>query len=199
MKKYLYYIPLLFSAVAAAFLLKTDFGEFMIWWTGILVSGFVFMPAGMKLFKSFNDKGFLFSKALGILSATYLLWLLSSLKILPFTTFAALACMFVIGFTLYILLKWGSELKTFFKTPANRRTIFLEEALFFICLLFWTMLRGQKPEISGLEKFMDFGFLNSILRTPFAPPTDMWMAGSSINYYYFGQYISAFITALTSV
>ena len=51
----------------------------------------------------------------------------------------------------------------------------------------------------GLEKFMDYGFVNSILRSGDVPPKDMWFAGESINYYYYGQYVSAFITRLSGI
>ena len=44
---------------------------------------------------------------------------------------------------------------------------------------------------------MDFGFVNSILRSGYVPPQDMWFAGKSINYYYFGQYVTAFLTSLS--
>jgi YYY domain-containing protein len=55
------------------------------------------------------------------------------------------------------------------------------------------------PDIHGLEKFMDFGFLNSILRTDYFPPKDMWFAPLSINYYYFGHLVTAVITKLSFI
>src|SRR3989338_3033648 len=44
---------------------------------------------------------------------------------------------------------------------------------------------------------MDFGFMNSILRSSYFPPPDMWLAGESINYYYFGHLIGAVLTKLS--
>jgi uncharacterized membrane protein len=46
---------------------------------------------------------------------------------------------------------------------------------------------------------MDFGFLNSILRSDYFPPKDMWYTPLSINYYYFGHLVTAVITKLTSI
>lgn len=77
--------------------------------------------------------------------------------------------------------------------------IFTGESLFLFALCFWTYLRGFNPRIEGLEKFMDYGFLNSVLRSEYVPPKDMWFAGGNINYYYFGHYISAFITRLSGI
>jgi uncharacterized membrane protein len=53
---------------------------------------------------------------------------------------------------------------------------------------------------------MDFGFINSILRSKYFPPLDMWLSsdqqspnGYPINYYYFGHLTGAFLIKLTSV
>ena len=53
---------------------------------------------------------------------------------------------------------------------------------------------------------MDFGFINSILRTRFFPPLDMWLsadparpAGYPINYYYFGHLTGAFLIKLAAI
>jgi uncharacterized membrane protein len=199
MNKFGYSILLGLSAVAAAVWLKGDFFPFILWWAVIGVCGLVFLPAGISIFKNLNDKGYLFSKTLGILSAAYLLWLLSSLKILAFGSIGAYVCLLVIALSIFSVSVFKTQFIQFFKSPENVSLVILEETLFFVCLLFWTILRGQKPEINGLEKFMDFGFINSIIRSPYAPPTDMWMAGSPINYYYFGQYIAAFLTVLTGI
>jgi len=44
---------------------------------------------------------------------------------------------------------------------------------------------------------MDFGFLNSILRSNYFPPKDMWYTPLSINYYFFGHLITAVLTKLS--
>jgi uncharacterized membrane protein len=46
---------------------------------------------------------------------------------------------------------------------------------------------------------MDWGFVNSILRTQYFPPADMWYAGQSINYYYFGHMFVVSLIKLTGV
>src|SRR3990167_4289917 len=64
---------------------------------------------------------------------------------------------------------------------------------------FWAIIRGFQPDIEGLEKFMDFGFMNSVVRSRFFPPLDMWWAGGSINYYYFGHFLSGMLTKLSGI
>jgi uncharacterized membrane protein len=71
--------------------------------------------------------------------------------------------------------------------------------VFLVTLFFWAFVRSNNPDIHGLEKFMDFGFLNSILRADYFPPKDMWHTPLPINYYYFGHLITAVITKMTSI
>ncbi|MFZ5353369.1 MAG: DUF2298 domain-containing protein [Bacillota bacterium] len=74
-----------------------------------------------------------------------------------------------------------------------------EEIIFLLLLIFWSYIRGLQPNIHGLEKFMDFGFINAALRADYMPPTDIWFAGRPINYYYFGHYLTAFLTRFTGI
>jgi YYY domain-containing protein len=71
--------------------------------------------------------------------------------------------------------------------------------VFFVATVVWAIIRGFQPDINGLEKFMDFGFMQSILQSRSFPPHDMWFAGGSINYYYFGHYLSAVMTMVSGM
>jgi uncharacterized membrane protein len=79
------------------------------------------------------------------------------------------------------------------------KLLFLEESIFFITLLFWSYVRTFQPDIYGLEKYMDYGFVNTILRTSFFPPKDMWFTPYSINYYYFGHLTTAVLTKISAI
>jgi len=46
---------------------------------------------------------------------------------------------------------------------------------------------------------MDFGFVNSILRTDYLPPKDIWFTPFPINYYYFGHLITAVLTKISGI
>ena len=75
----------------------------------------------------------------------------------------------------------------------------MEEAVFWLLLFIWSYIKAHEPQINGLEKFMDFGFTRSILRGQYFPPKDMWFAGGSINYYYFGHLMMAVLTRLSGL
>src|SRR3989338_1400717 len=177
----------------------TDTQAILIWWFALFAIGSITFPLTRTLFKRFVDQGYIFSKVLGILLSSYLVWFLSSLKIAPFTWVTILVSLAIIAAVNILIYKksWG-------KIP--KFWIIFEEALFFTCLAFWAYVRGNEPSIHGLEKFMDYGFMNSILRTAYFPPLDMWLTkspdytgGYFINYYYYGHYIAAFLTKLTTI
>ena len=170
-----------------------DFFIIFYWWVLLFGLGVVFLPLTFKLFPKFFDKGYAFSKIIGILIVSYVVWLLGSLKILQFVPEAVwLVVLAGIAFNLKGI-KGLKGIKDIW------RVVLLEEILFFLCLAAWSLIRGFQPNIIGLEKFMDYGFVNSLLRSKYFPPKDMWFAGSTINYYYFGHLITAVLTKLSGL
>lgn len=177
-----------------------DLQYFLTWWLWIFITGIIFLPLSSMLFSKFFDKGYLFAKTIGILLSAYVLWLLSSIRLLPFNRLSILVVIVLAAAVnvLLLILKKNS-VENLLPCARHVKFFILEELIFIIALGFWSFVRGLRPEIQGLEKFMDLGYVNSILRTTYMPPLDMWFAGHSINYYYFGHYITAFLTSLTGI
>ncbi|MDR1589456.1 MAG: DUF2298 domain-containing protein [Oscillospiraceae bacterium] len=189
---------LLLSAAASAVLLRADFSRFILWWCVLFAVGAAFFPMTGAIFGRFESKGYIFSKVIGVALSGYVSWVLASLKILPFRFWALLIPLFV-GLAVNLLISrrrnTGNAGIAGGLPPAALR----HEALFMLLLAVWSYIRGVGPDIIGLEKFMDFGLVNSILRSDFFPPGDMWYAGQSVNYYYLGQYFAAYLTKLTGI
>ena len=175
-----------------------DFPTIFYWWVLLFGLGVVFLPLTLRLFPKFFDRGYAFSKIIGILVVSYVVWLLGCLKILQFVPEAIL--LIVLGFILlnYFVPKHHND--SFKNLLKKHWKVFLfEELLFLLCLIIWSFVRGFQPDIHGAEKFMDFSFLNSILRSQYFPPQDAWFAGKSINYYYFGHLVTAVLTKLSGL
>ena len=176
------------------------------WYFPIFILGIIFFPLTKKIFgKFFPDYGYAFAKILAVLFLTYSIFVLGLLKILPFTQ---ISIFFLIAGALVmnVFISRRDKQKLTDYTAQSLYLMFVEELLFLGALFFWTYIRGQEPSIRGLEKFMDFGFINSILRTTHFPPLDMWLSadpanpkGYFINYYYFGHLTGAFLIKLTNV
>jgi YYY domain-containing protein len=77
-------------------------------------------------------------------------------------------------------------------------------AVFTAGFLFVVAIRAFDPAVHpiGGEKFLDFGLLQSLLRTAAGTgtlaPEDMWFAGEPVQYYYGGHLLAALLTTLTS-
>ncbi|MBI4079392.1 MAG: hypothetical protein HY429_03795 [Candidatus Levybacteria bacterium] len=166
------------------------------WWGMFAIIGLLFFPLANYLFPSFIDRGFVFAKVLGIILTSYIVFLLGTLRIMPFTQINVIVTIIGLSIALFFFLKGSLLLQQLKK---SWWLIVLEELLFFATLLFWTYVRAHQPEIRGLEKFMDFGFVNSILRAEYFPPKDMWFTPFSINYYYFGHLTTAVLTKLIGI
>jgi len=168
------------------------------WWFILLALGIIFLPLTGRLFRHFFDRGYLFSKTMAVLTLSYLVWLGAHTKIFPFTQMTILAVTILAAIIIIIVVKKNS-LQEMKKIKEKWPIFLLEEGLFLMALLFWSYIRSLQPDIQGLEKFMDFGFQNSVLQSRYFPPVDMWFAGHSINYYYYGHYIAAFLTKLSGL
>ena len=168
------------------------------WFLVFMVIGFAFLPLTFNLFKEFKDKGYIFSKIIGIAFISYISLLIGTLHILKFseiTLYLILIIFLLINYS-YSYYKKENILNLIKK---NLRIFLLEELIFLIGIFFWSYVRSNFPEIHGLEKYMDFGFVNSILRSDYFPAYDMWYSPLSINYYYFGHLVTAVLTKLSFI
>lgn len=77
-----------------------------------------------------------------------------------------------------------------------KRVILVEELVFLLAALFLFAMRSFQPEILGLEKFMDAGFIQAYVKSPTLPAGDIWYATDTINYYSFGHFYQAVLLQL---
>lgn len=164
------------------------------WWILFVILGFTFLPITSILFSQFQDRGYIFSKVIAAVVISYLSLLLGTLHIVPFNIWS-LSGILLICMAANIIV---ANKISFRKMIKPLWKVWLLEEVFFISgLCFWAFIRAHDPTINGLEKFMDFGFINSILDSTYFPPKDMWFPPHSINYYYFGHLVTAVLTRLS--
>jgi len=172
----------------------TDLLLVLKWWTVLFAIGFSWLPFTAYFFKSFSDRGYLFSKVFGIIIISYFIFILGLFHLVSFETPHVIWESVIISFLIFFLKR-----KSFKSLLSSWKLFLFEEVLFFSSLLYWVYVKAHQPDIHGLEKFMDFGFVNSILRSKFFPPTDMWFPPLPINYYYFGHLVTAVLTKLSEI
>lgn len=172
-----------------------DFFYILQWWASFFFVGIIFLPLTFLVFENFTDRGYLFSKVLGIGIISYVILVLNIFHIFPFGLITLVLILWVCLIGNLLIVK-RIDLR---KLKSSWKIFLFEEVLFLSGIVFWSYIRAHEPSINGLEKFMDFGFINSILRTTWQPAVDMWFPPLPINYYYFGHLVTAVMTKISFV
>ena len=163
---------------------------------------------GRSYYQGWWDEGYFFSKAVGMAVVTWVVYVLGMVRFVPFSTISisvSLVFLFIVGIIFNFKFSIFNEnfkfqIKNSRKNSISKTSVLiLEEVCFFTALLFWSWVKAHEPSIRALEKFMDYGFMQSILNSQLFPPQDMWYAGSPINYYYFGHLVTAVLTRLSGL
>ncbi len=170
----------------------------------IVVEGIALLalPIGFLLFRPLPDRGYLFSKVLGLLLVALVVWLFASLRWMQFSFASILVALLPLGaVSAGLLLRWRREMVAFVK---ERWPILLIGELVFLAAFFaFVVVRMANPDLwhpfRGGEKPMDLAYLNAVLRSSYMPPYDPWFSGGFLNYYYWGQFIVAMLVRATGI
>lgn len=184
-----------------------DFAPFMNWWAMLLGIGIAFFPLAATLFRKFSDKGYFFGKVLGIVIAGWLVWVLSSLHLVKFSTVGcyvilALCAVANYGLSIYYCKKKKISVGAYFGLTGGWDVpvkALWYEVFFLMVFATLTYIKCYNPDANGTERFMDYGFMTSMMKSDYMPPEDFWFSGTSLNYYYLGQFFATFLTKLSGV
>ena len=172
-------------------------------WLGALeLIALVTLPLTFVVFWSFGDRGYLLGKALGILLVGLVVWLLASLQWMAFSRASiALAIALMAIVSLGILVFRWKEIVDFVRRRWS--TLLIAELIFIAAFLAFVLVRMANPDLwhpyRGGEKPMDFAYLNAVLRSTIMPPYDPWFGGGYLNYYYWGQFLTAMLIRMTGI
>lgn len=169
------------------------------YWASMLVGiGILSFPILWVLAKRLPDGGFGVSTAFGVALLSFLVWVGSSLRLFPFSLASSVVCLVVVA-TLSFLIAWKNKRALRLWVIEKKLILVLEILMAISTILGWSMVRGFQPDIQGLEKFMDAGFVNAILRSEWMPPADPWLSGYPLNYYYFGHFQATVLTRISGI
>ncbi len=169
--------------------------DILVWWLLISALGLAVIPIALKVFRFLPDRGYAFTKPLGLLLFGLGVWLLGFVSFsLPaiLLSFGLLA-----GFSFWIGMKNREEILAVLKARASY--VLILELFFLLLFLGFLFFRMFNPDISGTENFMDLAFLNSISRASSFPPYDPWLAGPEyyISYYYLGYLLMSILIKIS--
>lgn len=174
----------------------------LLWWLTLTMLGILVFPLVFTAFRTFCDRGYIFSKVLGVLLLAYLAWLLAAGHLLAFnhtSLLIVLGGLLLCGSAAFII-----QRQRIIRFLDQRwRLLLLEECMFSLAYLLFVGIRSLNPDLwhifLGGEKPMELAFLNAVLRSPYMPPLDPWFSGGYINYYYYGYIIFGSLIKLTGI
>lgn len=171
---------------------------FLGWYAVTQVVGAAAMGLTLRNFCALPDRGYTFSRVLGIFLVSLVLWLGTSYGLLRNTAGGAWAALLVLA----LLSAWsllhrrvhGEEGSRLGPVRLKRLLpswgyILGVELLFLVAFAVWTGVRSFDPAINHTEQPMDLMFINGIWSSATYPPRDPWLSGYAISYYYFGYWM----------
>lgn len=170
----------------------TDLGLFVWIYLATLMWQIVAFPFINIFFSDLLDCGWAAARILSSIFISVIIFFLATAG-LPINTnmglFGGIIFLTMASFVVYK--KNNLDLKKFLSE--KWKIILIEELLIFSGIVFMGTMRGFRPGLDSLEKYMDFGFIYQYLLHAKLPVADMWFAGEKINYYSFGHFWSSIL------
>lgn len=172
------------------------------WWAMIEALGLLALPLVMRVCGgALRDGGYALARLCGIIIVGYLTWLAATLHVAVYSRGLILASCLAL-----LLLSLGLGLRPralWAELRARRRGILWAELIFLAGFLVMSGIRMAYPDLwhfwYGGERTQELSFMNAILRSQYFPPYDPWFAGGTLNYYYYGQYLTGMLMKLTGI
>ena len=171
--------------------------DIIIWVITVEVLGLAATPLLRAFFGNRRDAALL-SRPVGLALVAYLGWALSLSKSIGFARGTLLLALVIVG-TAAVFVHRSLQRATPAREPFWGRDERRAALLFWAPTAVFIVIRAAVPEILGAEKFMDLAFFNSLIRHDAMPPLDPWMAGKTINYYYWGYLLAAVLAKLSGI
>ncbi|MGB3328249.1 MAG: DUF2298 domain-containing protein, partial [Thermomicrobiales bacterium] len=198
-------LPVVGDARWSAAFTDNSWGALLVWVAMLIVLQAVAWPLVRVLFARFPDRGWGIGRLLTMLVASWMVWYLASIPLISFRAIWGWAAVIALAAIAFVLGRWLGQIRP--ETQDWRfwrnRTILAAEIVFWAVFALFLVYRLNNPDsyhpIWGGEKPMEFAHINAILRSAHFPPVDPWYAGGFINYYYYGEYLVAFLIKLTGI
>ena len=172
------------------------------WLLAMEGAALIAFPLAFAAFGSLADRGWLLAKALGLLVIGFAAWLMASLEIMPFGRASVAVAAIATGvFAIIAAMANRAEIVRFFRE--RWKTVAIAELIFLAAFFAFILLRMANPDLwhpwRGGEKPMDMAYLTAVLKSSYMPPYDPWFGGGYLNYYYFGQFLTAALIHATGI
>lgn len=164
------------------------------WILAVEVLGLAVLPALRAFFGNRRDAALL-SRPVGLALVGWGAWALALVTPLGFSRTAIFLAVLALVAVSFLARRASSpETRAFWASEDTLGALY-----FWIPATIFLVIRAAVPEVLGAEKFMDLAFFTSLTRGPDMPPADPWMAGRTINYYYWGYLLTAAVAKAAGI
>ena len=172
------------------------------WYLLIFLIGLICLPMIFWLFKGLPDRGYALGRMFGLVTVSWLAWILGSLSWMTFTSTTILLCLaLVLLGNLIVVFRQRQMLADFIRS--QWKYILTAEIIHLVLFALFLNIRLGNPDLwnpwLGGEKPMDFAYFNAVLKAVYFPPENPWFSGHYLNYYYYGYVIAAIPTKLLGI
>ncbi|MFP4581460.1 MAG: DUF2298 domain-containing protein [Candidatus Sumerlaeia bacterium] len=179
----------------------SDIPLILYWWLAVVLLGWLVWPLLFRSMVLLPDKALGLSKLFGLMLFGFICaW---GGFLFPFDepgdqgqlVLPVMAILVLLALNAPVALKTWPAMWQFMRE--RWRMILAYELLFLLVYLAYLYMRSWFPdatfdvERAGAEKWGNLSVLTSLWRHPLVPPPDPWLAGKSLNYYYFSHLIWA--------
>ena len=171
-----------------------------LWWLWLTLAGAAILPLILRYLSALPDRGYTLARALGLLVATWLYWLLGSYGFLDNSVGSIILTWLLVmagSLALYFRARDSGLFSRWWRE--NRSLVVVAELLFAVLFLGWALYRAHQNDLVGTEKPMELAFLSATQRSAGFPPNDPWMSGYAISYYYMGYIMSSALSTLSGI
>jgi len=175
------------------------FGSILPWYLAIQLCTVAVLPLSLRFFQALPERGYAFTKILGVFLVGLILWLGTSYGLLRNEFGGAWIAVSLAAILSYAFGGYGLLRKTVREAGRGAAGYVIGvEALFAVAFLVWAVVRAHDPAANHTEQPMDLMFMNSIWTSPTFPPNDAWLTGYPISYYYLGYWLLITLGHLSS-
>lgn len=174
-----------------------------IWYLLVQLLSFMAMPLHFKVLGNLRDKGYGLSKVTGIFIFAWLNWMLVSAGMWKFYQLNMWILLAALGAICFVVYRAISRQVSEF-VEVNKKHILFTEIAFLAAYMFFIIIKLWSPDIhsvmgqgyNGGGEPMGMAYLSAIFNDVKFPPHDPWLAGFTLNYYYWGQLVLATLSKI---
>lgn len=155
----------------------------LLWYVVTLVATLACLPLTLFLFRKTVGQGSAFARPIGMLLTIWPVWYLSSVLPVEGIWSGTLLWAFLLPIA---IIGWTQIVRRSLLKAGTLFHFIVAEGVFASLFMAALWFRGFGPQLDFTEKPSELMMLSSVMQSTSMPPTDAWLSGHTINYYYFG-------------